>query len=310
MLLSNERDISVDWVVRLLRARGVNYFRLNTERVLERTLQLRPLERTATLTGQEDVVDLSAVSAVWYRRPDPPQLASSMTSAEKAVVKAQWRVAIRGLTHTLRARWVNHPDRNDDAEQKLLQLRIAKEIGFQVPSTLVTTDADAVRAFAERHLGAVIVKGLDAPHIEDEAGSGRFLFTTRIADLPTDLEGLEQSPLIFQEEIAPKRDIRVTVIGDTVLAAAPLSPLAHVDWRALADPPPFERFELPSEIARMSVEVVRAFGLVFGALDLVQDEAGAYWFLELNPNGEWGWLQKKAGLPIAEAIARELVKAS
>lgn len=225
-------------------------------------------------------------------------------------MRAQWRVAIRGLVHILDARWVNHPDRNDDAEQKLLQLRVAQEIGFRVPSTLVTTDAIAARAFSEQHAGKVVVKGLDAPHVEDEDGSGRFLFTTRLTDIPSALDGLEQAPLIFQEEVVPKRDVRVTVVGNAVFAASPVGPLAHVDWRALHDPPLFASTDLPPETAEMAIELVRRLGLVFGAVDLLQDDAGSYWFLELNPNGEWGWLQKRAGLPIAEAIARELIDTS
>jgi glutathione synthase/RimK-type ligase-like ATP-grasp enzyme len=52
---------------------------------------------------------------------------------------------------------------------------------------------------------------------------------------------------------------------------------------------------------------VKRFGLVFGAIDLVQTPSGFY-FLEINPNGEWAWLQKEAGLPIAETIVDILVQ--
>jgi len=41
--------------------------------------------------------------------------------------------------------------------------------------------------------------------------------------------------------------------------------------------------------------------LYFGAIDIVEHE-GRFWFLEVNPNGEWGWLQKPNGVPIAEAL--------
>ena len=36
--------------------------------------------------------------------------------------------------------------------------------------------------------------------------------------------------------------------------------------------------------------------------DLALDQTGTYWFLEINPNGEWGW-QQRCGLPIASALA-------
>jgi glutathione synthase/RimK-type ligase-like ATP-grasp enzyme len=294
--------------VRLLRAQGVSYLRLNTERLLDYALEIRPLDRVATLCRGDLVIDLSSLSAVWYRRPDPPELSSvTLSNQERDVVRAQWRNSIRGLVHVLDARWINHPDRNDDAEQKLLQLVTASALGFAVPSTLVTNDAQTAYAFAGGRQG-VVLKGLDAPYVEGDDGTGRFVYTTPLSDLAGNLEGLDQAPMIFQQEVNPKRDVRVTVVGDEVFAAAPVGSLGHVDWRALSDPPFFEGVHLPTEMAERCVALVQRLGLVFGAIDLVLDSLGSYWFLELNPNGEWGWLQKKIGLPIAEAIVTELTK--
>lgn len=306
VILSNERDISVDWVVRLLRAEHVAYARLNTERMLDWTLVLDPLEGHAELRGSDHVLDGTQVRSVWFRRPDPPRLPGVVEPREEEVVRAQWRVAIRGLAHVLGARWVNHPDRNDDAEQKLLQLRLAREVGFDVPATLVTSDVDSVRDFAVNHDG-VVVKGLDAPYIEEAEGNGRFVFTTRLSEV-ADLDGLEQAPMVFQEEIAPKKDVRVTVVGDRVFAASPVDEIGHVDWRARSEPVEFERSDIPTRVEEMAIALVRRLGLVFGAIDLLCDAEGRYWFLEINPNGEWGWLQKKAKLPIAEAITETLIR--
>ncbi|MFB7611272.1 hypothetical protein [Streptomyces gardneri] len=37
--------------------------------------------------------------------------------------------------------------------------------------------------------------------------------------------------------------------------------------------------------------------------DLAVDQAGDYWWLELNPNGQWGWLEESTKLPMAAALA-------
>lgn len=47
--------------------------------------------------------------------------------------------------------------------------------------------------------------------------------------------------------------------------------------------------------------------LKFGAIDLIKDKDGNYVFLEINPNGQWAWVQTQTGLPIAEAIIDELL---
>jgi glutathione synthase/RimK-type ligase-like ATP-grasp enzyme len=54
--------------------------------------------------------------------------------------------------------------------------------------------------------------------------------------------------------------------------------------------------------------VMRALGLGFGAVDLVVARDGSHHFLEVNPVGEWGMLERDLGLPIADAIAEELCR--
>lgn len=104
--------------MRLLRARGTPYLRLNTEHLLEYALEVRPLDGVAVLRKGDVVIDLSSLVAVWYRRPDPPELTADLSGREQDVVRAQWRNTIRGLAHVLDARWINPPDRNDEAEAK------------------------------------------------------------------------------------------------------------------------------------------------------------------------------------------------
>ncbi len=48
----------------------------------------------------------------------------------------------------------------------------------------------------------------------------------------------------------------------------------------------------------------------FGAFDFSVTPDGRWWFLECNPAGQWGWLAEQTRLPIAEAIADELVGAA
>lgn len=79
------------------------------------------------------------------------------------------------------------------------------------------------------------------------------------------------------------------------------------DWRTEKGELKFIPCELPNNIRKKCISFVSRCGLVFGAIDLVQVNDDFY-FLEINPNGEWGWLQKGARLPIAETITDCLVK--
>ena len=73
-------------------------------------------------------------------------------------------------------------------------------------------------------------------------------------------------------------------------------------FRAAA-PATYEPHDLPADIGAALLEVVRGFGLRFCSADLVLTPDGRYVFLDLNPNGQWLWLEIEAGLPLSAAMA-------
>ena len=79
---------------------------------------------------------------------------------------------------------------------------------------------------------------------------------------------------------------------------------SSIDWRATDYPDlKHEPHVLPDEIAAKCHEMVRTLGLSFGAIDLVRTPEDDYAFLEINPNGEWLWLEYQLDFPIAQSIA-------
>ena len=44
------------------------------------------------------------------------------------------------------------------------------------------------------------------------------------------------------------------------------------------------------------------YELRFGAIDMVVSAAGDWYFLEINPNGQWAWLDMTAGTNIAASF--------
>ncbi|MDE2125262.1 MAG: hypothetical protein KGJ62_01585 [Armatimonadetes bacterium] len=195
---------------------------------------------------------------------------------------------------------MNDPFNNDRAECKLVQLRKAAEIGLEVPKTIVTNSANEVSDFRKQSRKGTVVKAVYAPLIESE---NAFVFTHLLSgdDTPSDEEAA-LAPFICQEALIPKDDIRVTVVGDRAFAARLYrNEQLPVDWRQSSHELPWEPVTLPDELSRRLVALVEALGLVFAGIDLIH-HLGTYYFVEANPNGEWGWLQTGTGLPIASAI--------
>jgi glutathione synthase/RimK-type ligase-like ATP-grasp enzyme len=172
---------------------------------------------------------------------------------------------------------------------------------METPDTLWTNS----RAAAARALGhRGVVKSVATAYWEDDGSY--FVFADRMsADELPDQENVSHQPIAIQEEISPKRDVRITVVGDRVFAAELPRPSETLDWRR-EDPQQWREHVLPARVAEQAKALISRFGLRFGAIDVALTDA-RYVFIELNPNGEWGWLQK-AGLPIAAAIADELTR--
>jgi glutathione synthase/RimK-type ligase-like ATP-grasp enzyme len=302
LIVTNEQDVGADFLVREFDRRRVRVIRFNSERAPEWRLTVEP-NAGWRLVGADRTLDSEECVGVWWRRPEVPEVAQTEDAAE--AVADQWRAFLLALEVTPGPVWASKPSRIRVAENKALQLRIANDIGFDVPRTVWTNDLDEANSLLDHCDGAAAVKSVATAWWE-ESGEGTFVYTSLIEsdDLPVAAR-LAQAPLAFQEPITPKRDVRVTVVEEVVLAAiqteAPENTNQSIDWR-LAPQHRWVRHDLPTKIARHCRDLVRAFDLRFGAIDLAIDRQGVHWFLELNPNGEWGWLQR-IGLPIAEALA-------
>jgi glutathione synthase/RimK-type ligase-like ATP-grasp enzyme len=190
------------------------------------------------------------------------------------------------------------------------QLARARRFGFRVPPTLVTTEPAAGLAFCEAQDWAVVAKPVGHGEILGSTESDdRIVFTNLITkeDLAR-IQSVASCPTLFQRAISKDIDLRVTIVGNDVIAVALHSQdraVSRVDCRrdnkdGMSD----TIVDLPDSLRVRVLELVRSYGLLFAAVDLVVDVGGEYWFLELNPAGQWAWLEQMVDAPISAAILR------
>jgi glutathione synthase/RimK-type ligase-like ATP-grasp enzyme len=140
-----------------------------------------------------------------------------------------------------------------------------------------------------------------------------FVYTNRVHEKDlAGAEALRHSPMVFQELIPKACELRVAfVAGETFAGAldATGTSRGHTDWRRAApEECRWQKVQLPTEVASSLQTLMSELGLVFGAVDLICTPAGEYVFLEVNPGGEWGMLERDLDLPISEAIAAALLE--
>lgn len=313
LIITQELDPHADIMVGVLAKRGIRPVRFHTRDFPSKaTLSFSAADGEdlrISLRSNGETVAGEEIKSVWYRRPDKCLIENGLSDTERRIAEEESEATLTGLYRGLDGLWVNRIDRNRYAGSKVVQLRKARELGLRVPATLITNDPRQLVEFYHAHGGDIIVKMQKTAFWAPESGLG--LYTSKV-----DLEKLEHAdlirrcPCLFQENVRKDVELRVTVIGRRVFAAALRSQevaAAHVDVRRATMTVPHEAFALPPEIEKKVLGLMGAFGLQYGAIDMIVTPKGEYVFLELNPNGQFGWIEERTGLPLYDAMADLLI---
>lgn len=312
LLVTHSGDhFTIDRVRDGVARRGWRPIRLDTDQFPgELQLTTRVDRSGVSARLRADDLDLPAddVAAVWLRRIFPPPRPDGLTDLEAAQCVRESRAALDGFFSAFdAAAWLDPLPVVRRAENKLVQLRCAQRAGLRVPRTVVGNDPDEVHALWQACGGQLVTKML-TPVTRSMGPPPAAVYTRTLsaADLE-DLDGLALSPMIFQERIDKQRELRVVYVAGQLFVGA-LDATAD-DWRTprpAGAASPWQTDALPDDIAARLTATMRALGLGFGVADILRARDGSHAFLEINPVGEWGMLERELGLPIADAIAEQL----
>ncbi len=251
-------------------------------------------------------------SSVWYMHPTlPRQLLKYEPVEHRHFISAQFQEMRRALWTIMGAKkWLNDPWKAFEAESKILQLVSATKVGLRVPDTVVTSDPRPIRALHDDCGGNMIVKTLGFSPILDHV-----LYTNKVtAERMASIDSVKMCPSIFQENVAKEYELRITIVGDRIFPVkihSQADELTAIDWRAKPKLNDFEvRMEptvLPPDVEAKLRRFMSLMGLRYGCIDMIVTPSGEHVFLEVNPNGQWYFVQLRTGIEIADAIADLLV---
>jgi hypothetical protein len=251
-----------------------------------------------------DGAEFVAGTTVWWRRAKRARVDERIRDPRlRGYAAKQWELAIDGGLALCNARFVNMPSAEARASSKPVQLVAARNSGFAVPRTLVTNDARQAQQFIDR------LRQEGTRCIFKSLAPGRYHFgeTRVIETLASHEEELGVSPVIFQECIERGQDYRVTLFGAKVYAARVTTPSGGdlIDWRI--DPlAGYEALTMPDEVVGRLQSVLRALGLETGSFDLRQYPSGKLYFFEVNPAGQFLYLDRYGYPDIGRDFARFL----
>lgn len=249
---------------------------------------------------------LEDITGIYFRRPTRFDF-GLLPEATSEWARAEARNGLGGILMTS-GKWLNHPHRSGYAEFKPIQLAEAHKAGLTAPRTLITNDPMHAKAFVKEIVN-VIYKPMSSSVLPYGAAAGPMLYASVVTeDHLADGEGVTSTAHMFQERVDHQYAVRLTVIDGRMFAAAihAHSDAAALDWRSDYEALTYEVVEVPRDVERRVRDFMLRLQLRFGAFDFLVTPEGNWVFLEVNPNGQWAWIEQRTGMPIASAIADAL----
>lgn len=306
LFITNRDDISIEYLISKLRNYSADYLRINSDDINKIKFEINPNGSYVCHISNESF-ELDSVQTVFFRRV-PSKFENSERDIDAPYLNNERKHFLEGVFLSLSlAKWINPMFSTQIAERKILQLRLAKQFGLLIPKTIITNSSLKADEFLKSNNSSIIKpvsNGLQV--LTDKTYS---IYTSEIKS--TFFESYEQeftfdTPILLQEKLQNKFDIRVIIIGETVFSVS-INKLDknEVDWRKPEIEKEYSLIQLPKNLEKSLILYHKHLNLVYSAIDLIQTVDNRFVFLEINPVGEWVWLENELGLNISEKLIKE-----
>jgi MvdC family ATP-grasp ribosomal peptide maturase len=310
LCITHSQDFyNIDLFFEYLASKNIPYFRLNSDR-MNHLQKISVNEDSFELTDESgNTIHSKDIKGVWHRKawgiPVPEELDEDY---KKIFLSGYANLRYNLITVLENIPWINpyENERKIDGN-KMLQLKIAKEHQLTVPETIFSNDEEKITAFFHEFCNGKAVAKLHS--LTAKTMSGENLISTMIIEEDTleHIADIAYCPMIFQPYIDKEYELRIVYIAGEFFTGK-INNSENADWRLAQGNYVWSAYELPENIKAGLASMMEEMGLYIGAIDMIRGKDGEYYFLEVNPQGEWGMLQKELGFPIAEKIADNLIK--
>jgi len=320
LIISTESDAHLHSVCKELDKRNIRWVKFFPENLPYHNLLTYKFDSengrfslSGNIDAENNNIDLKNIRSVWFRKPLTHKISPDLS--EKGIIefaKKETENSLTWLYKILQCKWVNNPIQMYYIKQKSYQLKVASEIGLDIPKSLITNNPQDVIDFFKECNGQVAIKPLSPPAVATTDGvCGLYTHKIEKKDL-LQIDFVKYAPCFLQEYIPKKTELRITVVGDKIFACEIESQVnedSKYDWRKSNEvlSLPHRLIKLPFDIENKCMKLTKKLGILFGAIDIIKTPNDQYVFLEINPNGQWLWIEELTGAKISSAIADLLV---
>jgi hypothetical protein len=310
IIVTNKNDAHADHLIRNV-DKSTPILRINSDNFADEYDVVVRVSCDGILTGSISdhhgrLFDFTRPAVVWYRKPHFDLTEVSVDSEHKSFCISEIKSFFEILYSLPSLSWINHPNKIIVSRSKVQQLILARALGFLTPDTLISNSVIESRQFFLDNNKRVITKSIYSATVRSNGMD--FSCTTRaVADSDMDERGhlISFCPTQFQSAIEKAFELRVTVVGGEAFFTKIESQVherTKTDWRIDTDLCEHSAFCPPDWLSEACLQIVQCAGLQFGAIDIICDLDGNYWFLENNPGGQYLWIELLTGQPITAAV--------
>ena len=291
LMITSSNDLTCDYLIASYS--DASFFRLDFDRFSKYEMEVG--EDGFHIESNEGSIDSQSCQSIYYRKPVAENLCGVFEEKYHSFVHKEAYSLVEGIAESFEGRCLTRPSVMRRANNKAVQLILAKQIGFKLPLSSITNCPSNIVAAGK---GDRIVKPLAIGTVVSD-GVKEFV-QTNIFDERISTENLKYSPAYFQEYINKDYEVRSTFVGEVEFSVRILSE-NKVDWRKMNNTILYEEARLPDEIYSMCVTFMKKLNMSFGCFDFIvrNDE---FYFLEMNANGQWAWLEREVGVQISKKI--------
>lgn len=319
----SNRDYSSKEVIEWLAYFGCEFYVIDEEDTIE-ILEVDVLTRQAYFNISSKVFYSKDIDAIWYRGGLIRMYNNSMLNFKKdrATFTDNIDYFLAAYSKSMYEYLESKLDSADvfkiggngiTRNNKILALELANQIGLLIPETIITTSKKTLKDFAKKHR-KFITKSLDLNFsFFDKESNTRFYEYTALLTEESIKTIPETFPLtLFQEYIDKAIELRVIhVCGKnfTVGIFSQKNTKTQLDYRKYdySQMNRIIKFQLPLNIEKKINKFMKLSNLNTGSLDIIVSGDNKYYFLEVNPIGQFGYNSRVCNLDIERYIASSLI---
>lgn len=295
LVITGSHDRTCDYLER--RYNDIGFFRLNLDQFSKYLVSVAT--KGFEITTSEAKINHESCGGIYYRKPLMENLTGIFEQKYHRFAHSEVLSLVDGIVESFEGPCLSKPATLRRANNKVLQLHLASRIGFIIPDAVITNAYARIHCL---HGEMTIVKPLSVGTVDHE-GTREYV-QTNIVDEGVDGSFLKFCPSYFQQYIEKDHELRVTVIGDR-FHTVKIESKNKVDWRKANNEITYSHVNLPSEIAEKCRQLMDRLGMNFGCFDFMVKDGTTY-FLEMNANGQWAWLDAITQFEISKSLINYL----